>query len=233
MPFPNSKSLEMPILQELAAIGGADDLRYLYVRLIDYFPQLNDLEISEIKQNKSTKWRKLVQRVGKELDQNGYLNRNRGHWKVTEKGEELVESETIGFELSITTEKKLSHTDIQKMLLTIGDILGFFTEMEFEYYDVVWREVPRASRLSHVFEVQSKGNIDSAFAKLKRAYEAQRSKIFLVIANENDLRRAKKSLENEFQDIENDLTILTFAEVDKTYQNITSISKILTKFLES
>lgn len=233
MAFPNSKSLKMPILQELVAIGGADHLRFLYSRLIDYFPQLSDLEASEIKINKSPKWRKLVQRAGKELNENGYLERKRGFWKVTEKGKRQVEAEAIGFELSIYDDRKLSHTDIQKMLLKIGETLGFYTEMEFDFYDVVWREVPRAQRLSHVFEVQSKGNIDSAFAKLKRAHEAQRSKIFLIIANENDLKRSKKSLENEFQDIENDLTILTFAQIDKTFQNINSISEILTKFLES
>ena len=222
----------MPILQELVAIGGADELRYVYQRLIAYFPQLDAKEIAQIQTNKNVKWRKLVQRVGKELDDNGLLTRKRGHWTITERGKQKVDSEAIGFELTKTKEQKLSHTEIQKKLLSIGEVLGFYTEMEFEFYDVVWREVPRASRLSHVFEVQSKGNIDSAFAKLKRAYVAQRSKIFLVISSERDLNRAKKSLSNEFQDIENDLIILTFAQVQKTHQSINSISEILIKLLE-
>ncbi len=233
MSFPRSTSVEPPILQELVAVGGADEIKFLYERLIAYFPQLTADEILEIQANNLEKWRKLVQRAGKDLDEKGLLKRRRGFWKITEKGQKLVEAETFDFELIKEQKEKLSHTDIQEMLLEIGEILGFYAETEFEFYDVVWREVPQASRLSHVFEVQSKGNIDSAFAKLKRAYEAQRSKIFLVISGEGDLNRARKSLQREFQDIENNLTIITFAQIQRVYQNIGSIKEILTKFLES
>lgn len=233
MPFPKSNSLETPILQELVAVGGADDIRFLYERLAAYFPQLSNTEILEIQENKHTNWRKLVQRAGRELDKKDLLTRRRGFWQITEKGRKKVEAETVGFELTRSKNEKLSHAEIQQMLIEIGEILGFYAEMEFEFYDVVWREVPRATRLSHVFEVQSKGNIDSAFAKLKRAFEAQRSKIFLILSNEKDLKRAGKSITREFQDIENHLIILTFAQVQNIHQNISPIKKILAKFLES
>ena len=233
MSFPKLTSVETPILQELVAVGGADDIKFLYERLTAYFPQLTSKEIAEIQINSSPGWRKLIQRGGKELNEKGLIERRRGFWQITEKGQKRVEAEVFDYELTKENQKKLSHTDIQKMVLEIGEILGFHSEMEFEYYDVVWREVPQASRLSHVFEVQSKGNIDSAFAKLKRAYEAQRSKIFLVISSERDLNRAGKSLQREFQDIENNLTILTFAQIQKVYQNIHSVKEILAKFLES
>lgn len=59
------------------------------------------------------------------------------------------------------------------------------------------------SRISHVFEVQSKGNVDSAFAKLKRAFDAQRSKPFLIVASERDTKPAKQSLSREFREPEN------------------------------
>lgn len=233
MAFPKSTSVETPILQELVAVGGADDLKFLYERLIAYFPQLTSKEITEIQINNPANWRKLVQRAGRELDEKGLIERRRGFWKITEKGQKQVEEEVFDFELTKEKNEKLSHNDIQKMILKIGSVLGFYSEMEFEFYDVVWREVPQASRLSHVFEVQSKGNIDSAFAKLKRAYEAQRSKIFLVISSERDLNRARKSLQREFQDIENNLIIITFAQIQKIYQNIVPNKEILAKFLES
>lgn len=233
MAFPKSISVETPILQELVAVGGADDLKFLYERLIAYFPQLTSKEITEIQINNPANWRKLVQRAGRELDEKGLIERRRGFWKITEKGQKQVEAEVFDFELTKEKNDKLSHNDIQKMISKIGSVLGFYSEMEFEFYDVVWREVPQASRLSHVFEVQSKGNIDSAFAKLKRAYEAQRSKIFLVISSERDLNRARKSLQREFQDIENNLTIITFAQIQKIYQNIVPNKEILAKFLES
>ncbi len=117
------------------------------------------------------------------------------------------------------------------MLVEIGECLGVYAKTEFEFYDVIWRETPNSQRLSHIFEVQSKGNIDSAFAKLKRAYNAQRSKPFLVLSSERDLNRARKSLSREFQDIEKVVTILTFAQIKQVHRNLTNIAEIIKEFL--
>jgi hypothetical protein len=231
MSLPKSPTLAIPILQELVATGGAEDIRYLYSRLINYFPQLNDAEIVSINRNALDSWRKLVQRAGRELDEKGFLQRENGFWTVTEKGKREVEAEKASFQIVSNEIEELSHGEIQKMLVDIGESLGYFAQTEFEFYDVIWRENKRASRLSHVFEVQSKGNIDSAFAKLKRAYVAQRSKIFLAVASERDLNRARKSLENEFQDLENKLIVLTFHQVKTVCRNLKNISEILQEFL--
>ena len=117
------------------------------------------------------------------------------------------------------------------MLVEIGEILNFSCETEFEYYDVVWRENQNSRRLSHVFEVQSKGNLDSAFAKLKRAYDAQRSKPFLILANERDTKRALQSLAREFRELENVISILSFVEIGQVHKNLKNIGKILPKLL--
>ena len=209
MSFPQYSIIEMPILQEIVATGGSEDVRFLYVRLLSYFPQINENEISLIRQNKSAGWRKTIQRAGKELNEKKLLHRENGIWTITEKGRQAVESQNPNFDFSNNDVEELTHSQIQKMLLEIGGALNFYAETEFEYYDVVWRENVKSSRLSHVFEVQSKGNIDSAFAKLKRAHSAQRSKIFLVLMTERDLNRARKSLEREFQELENVLIILS------------------------
>ena len=233
MPLPVSSSIEMPILQELAATGGADDVRFLYDRLIAYFPQLTEREIAEIKKGINKHWRKAVQKAGKTLDENKCLERKNGFWSVTSKGYEAAEVETSGFTLTKTVPEQLTHVNIQAMLIEIGNCLGFYAEMEFEYYDVVWRENAKSQRISHIFEVQSKGNLDSAFAKLKRAYQNQRTKPFLVLSSERDLNRARKSLTQEFQDIEKVITILTFVQIKQIHQNLRPISEILLKFLES
>lgn len=231
MSFPKTSALEMPILQELVAIGGAEDVRFLYSRLINYFPQISEEEIVLIRRNNLESWRKLVQRAGRELDEKGLLKRNQGFWTITERGEREVETESQGFEIAKNEPEELTHSEIQKMLVEIGKSLGFYAETEFEFYDVVWRENRKSQRLSHVFEVQSKGNIDSAFAKLKRAYSAQRSKIFLVLTSERDLNRAGKSLEREFQDLENAVVILTFPQIKLVFQNLRNIAEILREFL--
>lgn len=232
MALPKSTDIEMPILQELVATGGADDLRFLYERLIAYFPQLSSAEIMEIKGGENRNWRRIVQKSGRILQEKKFIEREHGFWKITEKGRSAVENETTGFTLTKTKIQTLSHTDVQEMLLEIAGFLGFYAQMEFQYYDVVWRETETSQRLSHVFEVQSKGNLDSAFAKLKRAYDAQRSKPFLILASEADTKRAIKSLNQEFQNLHSVITILSFVELKKVYENLKSASEILPKFLE-
>ncbi len=231
MPFPKNSSLEMPILQELVAIGGAEDIRFLYSRLAKYFPQITDREITLIGNNTLDSWRKLVQRAGRELDEKGFVKRERGRWAITEKGRTEVAAESQGFVVTQKESRKLAHGEIQTMLVEIGESLGFCGETEFEFYDVVWRETEKSPRLSHVFEVQSKGNIDSAFAKLKRAYAAQRTKIFLVLASEKDLRRARQSLVREFHDLENVIFILTFSQIAEVHGNLQKVAEILREFL--
>ncbi len=115
--------------------------------------------------------------------------------------------------------------------MEIGESLGFYAETEFEFYDVIWRERQQSPRLSHIFEVQSKGNLDSALAKLKRAYQAQRTKPYLILSTERDLNRARKSLTFEFQDIEPVITILTFVQIKRVHQNVKNIGEIIKDFL--
>lgn len=231
MPLPKTSSIEIPILQELAATGGTDDIRFLYRRLIAYFPQLTDLEIQEIKNGIGKNWKKAVQKSGKALEDKRFVARARGVWTITEKGRSQIEAETSGFTLTKTKNQPLSHGDIQQLLCEIGNCLLFCAETEVEFYDVVWRESEKSQRFSHIFEVQSKGNIDSAFAKLKRAYQAQRTKPFLVVSTETDLNRARQSIAREFQDLETVVTILTFEQVKTVHRNLVNSAEIIKEFL--
>ncbi len=122
------------------------------------------------------------------------------------------------------------------MLLDIGRALGYRAQCEFEYYDVVWRENETSPRLSHVFEVQHKGNIDAALAKLKRAYDAQRSKPFLIVSSERDTNRAEKGLSpartGAFHEIGGVTQILSFEQVGKLHRALTSVEELLAEILE-
>lgn len=231
MSLPKTSLIEIPILQELEATGGNDNLRFLYERLAGYFPQIASDEFSEIKIGANKSWRIAVQKAGKVLEEKNLIVRSRGFWSITQKGKEQVEAETSGFSVIENQVSSPSHTDIQQMLVLIGENLGFNPIAEFDYYDVVWREKPNSQRLSHVFEVQSKGNIDSAFAKLKRAYEAQRTKPFLIVSTERDFNRALQSLRREFNDIQDKVTVLTFAQIQLVQQNLSGIAEIIREFL--
>lgn len=232
MSLPISSTIEMPILQELSVIGGSDDVRFLYERLIAYFPQLSDAEISEIKNGANKNWRKAVQKAGRMLDEKSCIKRNQGFWTITDKGRKTVEVENLDFTIAQTPLNQLSHVEIQNLLIEIAAFLGFYAQMEFEYYDVVWRETEKSPRLSHIFEVQHKGNLDSAFAKLKRAYQSQRTKPFLVVSSEKDFNRAAQSLQREFHDLEPTVTILTFVQIEQIHRSLKSVGDVLPKLLE-
>jgi hypothetical protein len=172
------------------------------------------------------------------LDDQGLIKRTRGLWTLTKSGRQRVEHEETEFSLSENeppSETQTTHQTIQIQLVEIGQILGFHAETEFEYYDVIWRERPNSPRLSHVFEVQHKGNIDSAFAKLKRAFQAQRSKPFLILDSERDTNRALRSISYEqtgaFHELGEVLTILSFEQIRQLHRSLKTVADVLPFFL--
>jgi hypothetical protein len=243
MPYPSVERVELPLLQELAATGGSEHVRFLYERLVAYFPQLHAREVraAAVADGHHRQWRRLVQRAGRSLDERREIERERGRWRLTERGRRRVADEEIQFSLgddrALESEgAELTHADVQRMLVEIGRVLGHFGEVEFDYYDVVWREAESSPRLSHVFEVQRRGNLDAALAKLKRAYDAQRSKPFLVVASERDTNRAERQLSlartGPFREIERVTTILSFEQLRRLHRALTSVEDILAALFE-
>lgn len=241
MGYPGVARLELPILQELVATGGVEDVRFLYGRLVAYFPQLTDGEVRSLDNGHQSQWRRLVQRAGRELSDKRQLERRQGRWTITALGRKRAADEATHFSLTDVAEQEtarpaLTHTDVQQMLLDIGRVLGYHAQSEFEYYDVVWRASESSLRLSHVFEVQHKGNIDAALAKLKRAYEAQRSKPFLILTSERDTIRAQKSLSQSragaFHEIGRATTIFSFEQLHRLHRALTSVEDLLAELFE-
>lgn len=242
MPYPDAARLELPILQELVATGGADDVRFLYARLVGYFPQMNG-EAPRESAREDARWRRHVQTAGRALDEKRQVERRRGLWTITQQGRRRVADEAASF--SFVAEETqaaphgstaLTHGEVQQMLADVGRVLGYDAEVEFEYYDVVWREDEKSPRLSHVFEVQRKGNVDAALAKLKRAYESQRSKPYLVVANERDTNRAQLQMSlaetGAFHEIGRVATILSFEQLHRLHHALTSVEDLLTHLRE-
>ncbi|HKC66165.1 MAG TPA: hypothetical protein VKB86_21145 [Pyrinomonadaceae bacterium] len=240
MAYPGVARIELPILQELTATGGVEDVRFLYNRLAGYFPQLDETEVRALENGHRAQWRRLVQRAGRELSDKKQIERRQGRWTITQTGRKRVSDEGQSFSLveahEVSRTDELTHSDIQQMLLDIGRVLGYYGVSEFDYYDVVWRESKSSPRLSHVFEVQHKGNIDAAMAKLKRAYEAQRSRPFLIVASERDTNRANRNMSQArtgaFHEIGRATTILSFEQLNRLHRALTSVEDILAVFFE-
>ena len=242
MAYPVATRIELPILQELIATGGMEDVRFLYPRLVGYFPQLCEAEVRALGNGHRTEWRRLVQRAGRTLDDKREIERRRGLWTITALGRRRAAEDATQFSPAETVPHEKSESDAnphlaaQEMLCEIGRVLGYHAQMEFEYYDVVWRTNEKSPRLSHVFEVQHKGNIDAALAKLKRAYDAQRSKPFLVVSSERDTNRALKSLSiartGAFHEIGRVTAILSFEQIRALHRALTSVEELLATIFE-
>ncbi|GIW48018.1 MAG: hypothetical protein KatS3mg078_1895 [Deltaproteobacteria bacterium] len=237
MAFPNSSRMELPILQELNATGGEERVRVLYSRLVPYFPQLTDEDLKERTKSGRNRWRMLVNKAGQSLVKKGEIRRYRGSWRLTEKGKERIEQEALAFDIPLETVKEeLSHDDVKKKLIEIGLMLGKYAEEEYNRFDVIWKESKLSPRISHVFEVQIKGKIESALAKLKHAYDVQRSKPFLVISDELNSKKANRllypHLSGSFHEIGDVTTILSVGEVKRVYNALSSIKNVLEKFFE-
>lgn len=246
MAYPGVVWIELPILQELIATGGVEDVRFLYDRLVSYFPQLSEGEVRAVRNGHRSQWRRVVQRAGRSLVEKREIERVHGRWTITARGRKRVAEEDPGFSLAenglseqstqTARPKTLSHADVQQMLLDIGRVLGYYAEQEFDYYDVVWRTNEASPRLSHVFEVQRRGSIDGALAKLKRAYETQRSKPFLIVTSERDTNRAHRQLSlretGPFHEIGQVTTLLSFEQLHRLHQALSSVEDLLAKVFE-
>ncbi|HVG39733.1 MAG TPA: hypothetical protein VM870_10620 [Pyrinomonadaceae bacterium] len=246
MAYPSVARIELPILLELVATGGVEDVRFLYDRLTPYSPQLGGGWEATAANGETphSQWRFYVQRAGRALDEKREIERRgRGLWTITARGRKRVADEDTHFSLSDRAEGELaaapgalSHEDVQRMLVELGRVLGHYAQTEFEYYDVIWRISERSPRITHVFEVQHKGSVDAALVKLKRAYEAQRSRPFLLVASERDTNRALRELSAEhagaFHEIGRATTILSFAQLSRLHGALTSVEPLLKHFLD-
>jgi Mrr N-terminal domain len=233
MSFPETTRIELPILQELKVTGGTDQLRYLYERLPRYFPQLTDQDMDERSEDGRSRWFRAVQRAGRQLEEKGELRREKNQWRITAKGLKRIEAEEMQPDARDAhderKEKTLTHKEAQAMLVEIGLMLGKHAEAEFEHYDVVWRDAASSPRLSHVFEVQISGSVDSALTRLKHAYDAQRSRPFLVVAGERDRRFAGKRLTGSFHEIWDIITVIGVGELQRLYEALKTHQDLLRK----
>jgi hypothetical protein len=234
MPFPESTRVELPILQELDATGGSDQLRYLYNRLVRYFPQLTPDDLSRRTPSGRSGWHRVVQRAGRQLIEKGELKREGLRWMITTRGRRRIEAEAMrpaATTIIAAPRRAVSHAEAQRMIVEIGRMLGRHAEAEFDYYDVVWRDSETAPRLSHVFEVQISGSVDSALTRLKHAYDAQRSRLFLVVADERAARFAGRRLTGSFHEIWGEVTFIGIGELTRFYDSLKSNSEMMEKLI--
>ena len=132
------------------------------------------------------------------------------------------------------------HEHLKELLRQVGDILGYYPEIEFHespyIYDVVWKTFPQAPRPGFVFEVQDKGNLIEALAKLQHAKDTWGSSLFLAVTGERDRKRIEKLvaplLTGTFHRLARDLVLLSPEQIDRLYEPLNQNRDLIRKLLQ-
>ena len=95
-------------------------------------------------------------------------------------------------------ETKSLHTEIKEKLVAIGELLGFESRSEVKItagavVDAVWEaKIGNMGKAIYVFEVQSKGSIDSLILNLKKAQNNAAVQAVVAVADEEQLAKIIK-----------------------------------------
>lgn len=93
------------------------------------------------------------------------------------------------------SDSKSLHDEIKEKLVAIGELLGFESRSEVRIasgavVDAVWEaKIGNMGKAIYVFEVQSKGSIDSLILNLKRAQSNAAVQAVVAVANEEQLAK--------------------------------------------
>jgi hypothetical protein len=241
-PLPDAARVELPLLQELLALGGSEDRRRIEARLCRHFPQLWAADSLAGDPAARRRFARVVSRAVSRLCLLGELTRDRARLLLTERGRRRAEAEALhlspppapeaGFAEGTGTDRSEAHRQAQEILIEIGRMLGRDARAEHDTYDVVWRSGPRAPRLSHVFEVQVRGSVDGALSRLSRAHETMRSRPFLVVADERDARFAERRLHEAFPALAPHLTLIGMGELLRLHEALRGCRPLLLALLD-
>ena len=240
MSYPKQSEIELPILLEIERAGG--ELRpnaAFFQEIATYFPQLTEEELRATNRTGINTWENKVHWARLRLVHGGQIDKSHyGVWRITDAGRERVKRE-VGEVVEIRERKESVHTQIGRQIEEIGRILGKYARRELKEgpysYDVVWKDAEWLPRVTHVFEVQDKGNVLEALVRLKHGYDNWGARLFLVVTGEKDRNRAEKLLvpyfSGAFHEIAAVTTLLTPEQVDELHSSLTRFRDVIARFV--
>jgi hypothetical protein len=229
--------LETVVHEVLQSSPIAMQLRDIYAAVKAKAPQLCDDSIFSCPycKQKHPLWQHKSAWALQRLKQERLIHSSkRGFWEVTS---------SVGTQplpIQPPPEEEHVHESLKRKIKEIGEILGRYAKEEYTakpyVYDVIWKDDEGLPRPSHVFEVQDKGAVDAALAKLQHARDMWRPRLFLVVTGEKDKRKIDMLLgpflEGTFHAIRRYTSILTGEAVDEIYRALNAHRKVMRSFLE-
>lgn len=245
MALPAEKDIRLPLLRVIADAGGELPMLEAVTAVERYFPEITDEDKRLKLKSGSLVWRNRVQWVRQSLVVQGHLFREpRGVWRITPDGLAHVRGDQPPVVVTPLQTPAVDgprlHRELQDKLVEVARLLGFSAETEYSEspyrYDVVWKEFARAVRPEAVFEVQDKGNLTEALAKLQHARDIWATRLFLVVTGEKDQRKVEQLtgtyLSGTFHRLAPHLTVLTPSDVDSLHSDLARHGELLKKLVQ-
>jgi len=234
------------LLLEIERMGGEAHPQNIYPKVTAHFPQLTRADLERKKADGTNLWENRIAWVRYHLAENGEIDKSiRGVWRITEKGRERLRKEGLLDKapeeiapVLVSPELRL-HQQVQAQLEEIGRTFRKYAKKEYwespYTYDVIWKETEWLPRITHAFEVQDKGNLIEALAKLKHAHDTWGSHLFLVVTGEKDRRKLDQILlphfVGTFHEISRVTTVLSPEEVGELYELLNRFKEVIERFL--
>jgi hypothetical protein len=270
MAIPMEESIRLPLLRVIADAGGELTLQEAVTRVAAFFPQLTEQDKQlMLPSGKGFLFTNRVQWTRQRLVELGHLYREpKGLWRITPQGKKFLEDNWSSWQPHYSTREPGTrrggrhleslegeekprrdtieaipprpHEHLKELLRQVGDILGYYPEIEFHeppyVYDVVWKTFQQAPRPAFVFEVQDKGNLIEALAKLQHAKDTWGSRLFLAVTGERDRKRIEKLvaplLTGTFHRLARDLALLSPEQIERLYEPLNQNRDLIRKLLQ-
>jgi len=153
-------------------------------------------------------------------------NLNKIYAKKTEK--------EYGPELEIPEQSKFIHNDIRDKLRDIGQWLGFITNIEKKVsegskVDTVWEAtIGNMGRVIYVFEVQTKGSIDSLILNLLKSLNNPAVQGVVAVSDKDQIEKIKKHV-YDVKDLKDKLRYWDYEEIIQVHESLEFVNTNINK----
>lgn len=138
-------------------------------------------------------------------------------------------------------ESKSIHDEIKEKLVAIGELLGFESRSEVKIatgavVDAVWEaKIGNMGKAIYVFEVQSKGSIDSLILNLKKAQSNAAVQAVVAVADEEQLAKIIRESEgvideNSLRTWDSDDVLVVYDSLVRAHESINKLELVPDSF---
>ena len=135
----------------------------------------------------------------------------------------------IKTELETPRESKFIHNDIRDKLRDIGEWLGFTSKIEQKVsegseIDTIWEStIGNMGRVIYIFEVQTKGSIDSLILNLLKSLNNPAVQGVVAVSDQKQLEIIKKHISN-VKDLKDKLKYWDYEEILKVHESLAFVN---------